>query len=142
MIVTGPLSMNLNSDIANELANGETNGIGMRVIDVGERGQFTHKWTLLDDEKELYEHAMKRCIRQSAIDEDDDDESNDGNDNDEEKRSKKNLVFDPVVTSQQDDDGDGKGRTRNGSTFDQVELSPLELDRWHSTSGDEEDYQK
>merc|ERR1719203_148206 len=73
MIVTGPLSMNLTSDIANELSNGETNGIGMRVVDVGERGEFTHRWTLLDDEKELYEHAMERCRRQSAATADDDD---------------------------------------------------------------------
>lgn len=64
MIVTGPLSMNLSSEIAHELSNGETNGIGMRLVDVGEKGQFTHKWTLLDDEDEIFEHAMERCIRQ------------------------------------------------------------------------------
>jgi len=63
MIVTGPLSMNLSSEIAHELSNGETNGIGMRIVDVGERGKFTHKWTLLDDEEELYEHAMDRCMK-------------------------------------------------------------------------------
>ncbi|KAL9186060.1 hypothetical protein ACHAXT_005298 [Thalassiosira profunda] len=66
MIVTGPLSMNLNSEISEELANGETNGIGMRVVDVGEKAQFTHKWMLLDNEEELYENALQRCIRQSA----------------------------------------------------------------------------
>ena len=64
MIVTGPLSMNLSSEIAHELSNGETNGIGMRLVDVGEKGQFTHKWTLLDDEDEIFEHAMERYIRQ------------------------------------------------------------------------------
>ena len=69
MIVTGPLSMNLSSEIAHELSNGETNGIGMRLVDVGEKGQFTHKWTLLDDEDELYEHAMERCIRQAPWEE-------------------------------------------------------------------------
>ena len=66
MIVTGPLSMNLYSDIAEELSNGETNGIGMRVVDVGERGEFTHKWLLLDKEEELYMSALERCIRQAA----------------------------------------------------------------------------
>lgn len=66
MIVTGPLSMNLSSDITNELSNGETNGIGMRVVDVGEEGEFTHKWLLLCDADELYEHGIKRCIRQAA----------------------------------------------------------------------------
>jgi len=65
MIVTGPLSMNLTSEITHELSNGEVNGIGMRVVDVGERGEFTHKWTLLDDEEELYDNAMARCIRHS-----------------------------------------------------------------------------
>lgn len=49
MIVTGPLSMNLESDILDELSGGEAHGIGMRIIDVGERGEFTHKWTLLDE---------------------------------------------------------------------------------------------
>lgn len=68
MIVTGPLSMNLNSEIAHELAQGETNGIGMRVVDVGqERGSFTHEWMLLEEEDELYEHAVERCIRQSTL---------------------------------------------------------------------------
>ena len=66
MIVNGPLSMNLYSDIAEELSNGETNGIGMRVVDVGERGKFTHKWLLLDKEEELYMSALERCIRQAA----------------------------------------------------------------------------
>ena len=65
MIVTGPLSMNLYSDISDELSNGETNGIGFRVVDVGERpGEFTHKWHLLDDEEELYTVSVfKVCIR-------------------------------------------------------------------------------
>ena len=65
MIVTGPLSMNLYSDISDELSNGETNGIGFRVVDVGEKpGEFTHKWHLLDDEKELYTvSGFKVCIR-------------------------------------------------------------------------------
>ena len=68
MIVTGPLSMNLDSDIAHELSNGETNGIGMRVVDVGkEKGKFTHKWLLLDEAEDLYESGMKRCIRQSLF---------------------------------------------------------------------------
>ena len=62
MIVTGPLSMNLYSEISQELSNGEKNGIGMRIVDVGEKGKFTHKWILLDEEEELYEHAIKRCI--------------------------------------------------------------------------------
>jgi len=67
MIVTGPLSMNFDSDIAHELANGETNGIGMRVVDVGERGKFEHRWMLLDDANELYESGIKRCVRQSMV---------------------------------------------------------------------------
>lgn len=58
--------MNLYSDIAEELSNGETNGIGMRVVDVGERGEFTHKWLLLDKEEELYMSALERCMRQAA----------------------------------------------------------------------------
>ncbi|KAL7545730.1 hypothetical protein ACHAWF_009086 [Thalassiosira exigua] len=62
MIVTGPLSMNLNSEIANELSNGEPNGIGMRIVDVGERGEFSHKWKLLDNEEELYDQAIQRCM--------------------------------------------------------------------------------
>lgn len=62
MIVTGPLSMNLQSEISHELSNGETNGIGMRIVDVGESGKFTHKWTLLDEEEELYEHAIERLV--------------------------------------------------------------------------------
>jgi len=61
MIVTGPLSMNLNSEIAGKLNNGETNGIGMRCVDVGKKGQFSHKWMLLDDEDEVYENAVERC---------------------------------------------------------------------------------
>lgn len=61
MIVTGPLSMNLYSDISEELSNGETNGIGFRVVDVGERGEFTHKWHLLDDEEELYTVSGSKC---------------------------------------------------------------------------------
>lgn len=60
MIVTGPLSMNLYSEISQELSNGEKNGIGMRIVDVGEKGIFTHKWILLDEEEELYEHAIKK----------------------------------------------------------------------------------
>jgi len=66
MIVTGPLSMNLYSEISHELSNGEKNGIGMRIVDVGEKGQFTHRWILLDEEQELYEHAIKRCIECSS----------------------------------------------------------------------------
>jgi len=54
MIVTGPLSMNLHSSIAHELSNGEVNGIGMRIVDVGEKGEFEHKWTLLDNEEEIF----------------------------------------------------------------------------------------
>ena len=78
MIVTGPLSMNLYSEIAEELSNGETNGLGMRVIDVGEKGKFSHKWILLDEEKECYVSAIRRCSRlrksymQSAVEEEDD----------------------------------------------------------------------
>jgi hypothetical protein len=65
MIVTGPLSMNLHSSIAHELSNGEVNGIGMRIVDVGsEKGEFKHKWTLLDNEEEIFEHAIERCERQ------------------------------------------------------------------------------
>ena len=78
MIVIGPLSMSLMSEISHELSNsnGETNGIGMRIVDVGEEaGQFTHKWTLLDDEDELYEHAMERRLRQAAVEDDGEDES-------------------------------------------------------------------
>ena len=64
MIVTGPLSMNLYSSVAHELNNGEVNGIGMRIVDVGEKGEFKHKWTLLDNEEEFFEHAIERCERQ------------------------------------------------------------------------------
>ena len=65
MVVTGPLSMNLHSSIAHELSNGEVNGIGMRIVDVGsEKGKFEHKWTLLDNEEEIFEHAIERCERQ------------------------------------------------------------------------------
>mmetsp|Transcript_24755 Transcript_24755/g.35990 ORF Transcript_24755/g.35990 Transcript_24755/m.35990 type:complete len:156 (+) Transcript_24755:1399-1866(+) len=49
MIVTGALSMTLSSGMASELSNGEINGIGMRTVDVGEAGEFTHKWFLLDE---------------------------------------------------------------------------------------------
>eukprot|EP00956_Cyclotella_meneghiniana_P001024 scaffold1229_cov49-Cyclotella_meneghiniana.AAC.2 len=62
MIVTGPLSMTLQSEISHELSS-ETNGIGMRIVDVGEKGEFTHKWTLLDEEEVLYDHAIERCLR-------------------------------------------------------------------------------
>ncbi|KAL7516236.1 hypothetical protein ACHAWF_000037, partial [Thalassiosira exigua] len=58
MIVTGSLS----SEIANELSNGEPNGIGIRIVDVGEPGEFSHKWKLLDNEEELYDHAIERCM--------------------------------------------------------------------------------
>jgi len=114
MIVTGPLSMNLNSEVAHELSNGETNGIGMRVVDVGERGEFTHKWTLLDNEEELYEHAMQRFIRQSSVKEDD------------------------------DDDDDGEERPMRDSGFDklfgeELQVSPLEAMKWHSTIIDTDD---
>ena len=105
MIVTGPLSMNLSSEIAHELSNGETNGLGMRVVDVGETGQFTHKWTLLDDEDELYEHAMERCMRQAAEEEVDD------NDGAEEMR-KRSSIFD--------------------SLFDNIHLTPQEAMKWQS----------
>jgi len=67
MIVTGPLSMNLDSEIGHELAPGETNGIGMRVVDVGEKGEFTHKWTLLDDEEELYVKALRRISKSIMV---------------------------------------------------------------------------
>lgn len=67
MIVTGPLSMNLTSEISHELSNGEVNGIGMRVVDVGERAKFTHNWILLDGEEELFDRAAERCRRQSAF---------------------------------------------------------------------------
>eukprot|EP00584_Thalassiosira_punctigera_P008731 CAMPEP_0172541216 /NCGR_PEP_ID=MMETSP1067-20121228/12052_1 /TAXON_ID=265564 ORGANISM="Thalassiosira punctigera, Strain Tpunct2005C2" /NCGR_SAMPLE_ID=MMETSP1067 /ASSEMBLY_ACC=CAM_ASM_000444 /LENGTH=667 /DNA_ID=CAMNT_0013327205 /DNA_START=245 /DNA_END=2248 /DNA_ORIENTATION=+ len=68
MIVTGPLSMTLNSEIGHELAKGETNGIGMRVVDVGERGEFTHKWMLLDHNKEVYARALERCAKEGICD--------------------------------------------------------------------------
>lgn len=68
MIVTGPLSMNLESDIGKELANGEPNGIGMRVVDVGERGEFAHKWTFLDGEVEIYKDTLRRMSRMSLRD--------------------------------------------------------------------------
>ncbi|KAL7534048.1 hypothetical protein ACHAXR_005601 [Thalassiosira sp. AJA248-18] len=113
MIVTGPLSMNLNSEIANELAKGETNGIGMRVVDVGERGEFTHKWTLLDDEEELYEHAMERCIRQSVL-------VKEGKDDDE-KKIMRNSLFDKV------DDVDRR------SSDVELTLTPQESRRWFSS---------
>lgn len=57
MIVTGPLSMNLYSELAEELSNGETNGIGMRVVDVGERGEFTHKWLLLEEKEQFIQRS-------------------------------------------------------------------------------------
>merc|ERR1711862_903476 len=65
MIVTGPLSMNLSSDIGPELSKGEPNGIGMRLVDIGERGEFTHKWVLLDGEEEIYKNALRRISRMS-----------------------------------------------------------------------------
>lgn len=64
MIVTGPLSMNLHSSISHELSNGEVNGIGMRIVDVGQKGELKHKWTLLDNEEEIFEHAIACCERQ------------------------------------------------------------------------------
>ena len=80
MIVTGPLSMNLYSELAEELSNGETNGIGMRVVDVGERGEFTHKWLLLDEKEQFIQRstvalqrsndsykAPQRRMRQSVV---------------------------------------------------------------------------
>ena len=106
MIVTGPLSMNLNSEIAHELSNGETNGIGMRIVDVGERGEFTHKWTLLDDEEELYKHAMKRCMKSM--------EKLNEYDNEDEEES-------PMKNSNSD------------SLFDEVELTSVEALLWHTT---------
>mmetsp|Transcript_18158 Transcript_18158/g.33021 ORF Transcript_18158/g.33021 Transcript_18158/m.33021 type:complete len:731 (+) Transcript_18158:167-2359(+) len=106
MIVTGPLSMNLNSEIAHELSNGETNGIGMRVVDVGERGEFTHKWSLLDDEEELYEHAMKRCMKSME-------KLNECDSENEEESSMKNSGSDTL--------------------FDEVELTSVEALLWHTT---------
>jgi hypothetical protein len=88
--------MNLNSEIAHELSNGETNGIGMRVVDVGEKGCFTHKWTLLDDEDELYEHAMERCLRQAV------EETVDDNDEDEMRSSSWSSFFDEIHLSPQE----------------------------------------
>ena len=64
MIVTGPLSMNLHSSISHELSNGEVNGIGMRIVDVGQKGEFKNKWTLLDNEEEIFEYAIACCERQ------------------------------------------------------------------------------
>ena len=61
--------MNLYSSISQELSNGEENGIGMRIVDVGEKGEFTHKWTLLDNEAEIFEHAIERCERQLLTEE-------------------------------------------------------------------------
>lgn len=66
MIVTGPLSMNLFSTDGEELSKGEPNGLGMRLVDVQERGEFTHKWLLLDHEEELYDHAIQRCLDRDA----------------------------------------------------------------------------
>ena len=59
--------MNLKSEISHELANGEVNGIGMRIVDVGERGEFTHKWILLDDEDDLYAHALELCENEKDL---------------------------------------------------------------------------
>jgi len=50
--------MNLESEISHELSRGEVNGIGMQIVDVGEMGEFTHKWILLDDEESLFERAL------------------------------------------------------------------------------------
>lgn len=67
MIVTGPLSMNLESEISHELSRGEVNGIGLRIVDVGEMGEFTHKWILLDDEESLFERALGHCTNKSDV---------------------------------------------------------------------------
>ena len=66
MIVTGPLSMVLESGIADELRNGEVNGVGMRIVDVGEPGQFEHKWTLLDEDEEFYDEKLSGRQRESV----------------------------------------------------------------------------
>lgn len=68
MIVTGPLSMNLKSEISHELSNGETIGLGMRIVDVGERGEFKHKWVLLDNEEELHYSAIRRIEKSIGSD--------------------------------------------------------------------------
>ena len=50
----------------------------MRVVDVGEKGKFSHKWILPDEEKECYVSAIRRCSRlrksymQSVVEEEDD----------------------------------------------------------------------
>ena len=36
----------------------------VHIVDVGEKGEFEHKWTLLDNEEEIFEHAIERCERQ------------------------------------------------------------------------------
>ena len=141
MIVTGPLSMNLNSEISHELSQGEVNGIGMRVVDVGERGEFKHKWMLLDDESELYEHAMDRCLRQTDIDE-------------EERRVIKNSLFEmpdkmldlpnEETSDEEEKEDNGGARVRSAevgkeglddSDVDRVHLTltPQESKRWFSS---------
>ena len=59
--------MNLTSGITQELSNGETNGLGMRVVDVGEKDEFTHRWLLLEDEEELYNNAVERLFSEGNV---------------------------------------------------------------------------
>ena len=51
MIVTGPLSMPLQSEMSDELSGGEPNGCGMRIVDVGDSGHFDHTFVPLEDEE-------------------------------------------------------------------------------------------
>eukprot|EP00585_Thalassiosira_rotula_P010987 CAMPEP_0196144462 /NCGR_PEP_ID=MMETSP0910-20130528/16438_1 /TAXON_ID=49265 /ORGANISM="Thalassiosira rotula, Strain GSO102" /LENGTH=755 /DNA_ID=CAMNT_0041406117 /DNA_START=111 /DNA_END=2378 /DNA_ORIENTATION=+ len=104
MIVTGPLSMNLDSEIGHELAPGETNGIGMRVVDVGEKGEFTHKWTLLVDEEELYVNALRR-ISKSMM-------KNPLPEEAEKRKSRMSEILSSLID------------------FDDVELSDMEAQQW------------
>ena len=53
MIVTGPLSMTLRSEMSDELSKGEPSGCGMRIVDVGAKGQFKHTFVPLDEDEEF-----------------------------------------------------------------------------------------
>lgn len=53
MIVTGPLSMTLRSEMSDELSKGEPFGCGMRIVDVGAEGQFEHTFVPLDEDEEF-----------------------------------------------------------------------------------------
>ena len=53
MIVTGPLSMTLRSEMSDELSKGEPSGCGMRIVDVGVKGQFKHTFVPLDEDEEF-----------------------------------------------------------------------------------------